>query len=126
MEPINSLDSLAEIIRRRANSELSAKPNSSSAISQSDIKRQAHILAKQQTVESVKLKIVEAIKLIDKNDKNRNKKSINIFVENILLWQFGEELINDSAFSQLVDEVGEALFSEADMIELLFQIANDK
>lgn len=126
MEPINSLDSLAEIIRRRANSELSAKPNSSSAINQSDIKRQAHILAKQQTVESVKLKIVEAIKLIDKNDKNRNKKSINIFVENILLWQFGEELINDSAFSQLVDEVGEALFNEADMMELLFQIASDK
>jgi hypothetical protein len=123
MNPINSLDSIAEIIRRRAGSELTTKLTSNSSSSQTESKRQAYVAAKQQTAEVVKLKIVEAIKLIDKNDKNRNKKSMNIFVENVLLWQFGEELINDSAFSQLVDEVGDALSNDTKIMEQLFQIA---
>jgi hypothetical protein len=123
MNPINSLDSIAEIIRRRASSDLTTKLSSNSSSSQTESKRQAYVAAKQQTAEVVKLKIVEAIKLIDKNDKNRNKKSMNIFVENVLLWQFGEELINDPAFSQLVNEVGELLSNDTKIMEQLFQIA---
>jgi hypothetical protein len=49
--------------------------------------------------------IVQRIKAIDRDDPNRGRKTFRVFVESILLSEFGEELINDPQFYRIVDDV---------------------
>lgn len=49
------------------------------------------------------------VKEIDRDDPQRGRKAFRIFLEAVLLGQFGEHLINDPQFHQLVDGVHHAL-----------------
>jgi len=45
------------------------------------------------------------IKTISKEDPKRNKKAFKFFLESMMLADFGEEMINDPAFYQLIEQV---------------------
>ncbi|MFZ6646156.1 hypothetical protein ACO0LO_10595 [Undibacterium sp. TJN25] len=49
--------------------------------------------------------IGQRIKAIDRDDPQRGKKAFRVFLESILLSHFGDHLINDPKFYQLIDEV---------------------
>jgi len=49
--------------------------------------------------------IGQRIRAIDRDDPNRGRKTFRVFVESILLSEFGEELINDPQFYRIVDDV---------------------
>lgn len=118
MDPLNSLDSIAELIRRRA-SESSASNLDKSAFEKLSKARQKHVLAKQRTARDIKSKIIIAIKGINSQDPKKNQKLVGIFVENVLLWQFGDELINDLSFINLVEDVSEALSTDGFILDQL-------
>lgn len=121
MDPLNSLDSIAELIRRRA-SESSASKLDKSAFEKLSKARQKHALAKQWTAEDVKSKIIIAIKGINSQDPKKNQKLVGVFVENVLLWQFGDELINDLNFINLVEDVSGALLNEKSILDQLHRL----
>jgi hypothetical protein len=56
--------------------------------------------------------IASRVREVDREDPQRGRKAFRIFLEVALLSRCGEELINDPAFRQLVDDVHGAL--EAD------------
>lgn len=56
--------------------------------------------------------IAMRVRSIDRDDPQRGRKAFRVFLEAVLLSRFGEHLINDSLFHQLVDGVHGAL--EAD------------
>jgi hypothetical protein len=122
MDPLTSLDSIAELIRRRSLEMSSGKLDKrfSEKLSQTKVK---HNVAKLQTADDVKLKIVIAINAIDGSDSKKSQKIVGIFVENVLLWKFGEELINDPNFINLVDDVGSLLLKEPLIYEQLNSLA---
>lgn len=49
--------------------------------------------------------INQRVTALDPDDPNRGRKSFRIFLESVLLVEFGEALINDPQFYQMVDEV---------------------
>ena len=49
--------------------------------------------------------IGQRIKAIDRDDPNRGRKTFRVFLESILLSEFGEDLINDPQFYRVVDDV---------------------
>jgi DNA-directed RNA polymerase delta subunit len=122
MDPLSSLDGIAELIRRRASEASSNNLDKNLSVKLSQT-RQKHVVAKEKTAESVKLKIVDAIKAINDEDAKKDQKIVGIFVENVLLWQFGEDLINDPNFINLVDEVGAALLKERTYLDQLNKLA---
>lgn len=124
MDPLSSLDSIAELIRRRVSETSSNKIDKSYSDKLSQA-RQKHAIAKEKTAESVRLKIVKEVKAIDSQDSKKNQKTMGIFVENILLWQFGEDLINDPNFINLVDDVGSALLKESSIIDQLNKLVSN-
>ena len=107
MDPINPLDQMTELLRKRMATEVSGKSTSVNKGKSTSVSDKA-ILGRISTGE-LNTKIVTQIKQIEPNDAQRNQKAIHIFLENILIWQFGDELLNDSDFSRLVSEVKEAL-----------------
>lgn len=118
VNPLNSLDGIAELVRRRALANVTNKldKNDSNKLSQAS---QKHAIVKKQTAESVRLKIIAAISNIDIHDGKREQKSITIFVENVLLWQFGEELMTDPSFTYLVDDVTDIFLNESALVDQL-------
>src|SRR4051794_8119314 len=53
--------------------------------------------------------IGERVRALDPDDPRRARKALRIFLESVLLGELGEELINDQAFYQLVDQVQETM-----------------
>ena len=107
MDPINPLDQMTELLRKRMATEVSGKSTSVNKGKSTSVSDKA-ILGRISTGE-LNTKIVTQIKQIEPNDAQRNQKAMHIFLENVLIWQFGDELLNDSDFSRLVSEVKEAL-----------------
>ena len=116
MDPLNSLDGIAELIRKRAFGATAANLGKDKTGNISQTKQ--HVIQKK-TAENVKLKIIDTVRAISIHDPKRPQKLMSIFVENVLLWQLDEELINDANFVSLVDEVSVLLLNEPTFIEQL-------
>ena len=59
--------------------------------------------------------VQKKIRRIDKNAPDRGKKAFRIFLETILLAHFGEHLINDPAFFQMVDDIQSTMESDPEI-----------
>lgn len=53
------------------------------------------------------------VRQIDRDEPQRGRKAFRVFLEAVLLAHFGEELVNDPRFFQMVDEVQGALEADA-------------
>lgn len=62
---------------------------------------------------SISKLIAQRVKSLRPDDPNRGKKAFRIFLESVLLNEFGEQLIDDTVFYQMVDEIQEVM--EADI-----------
>ena len=49
--------------------------------------------------------VARRVRALDPADPDRPRKAVRIFLESVLLAQFGERLVNDAGFHQLVDDV---------------------
>lgn len=49
--------------------------------------------------------IAQRVKALDPDDPKRGKKAFRIFLESVLLIEFGESLINDPSFYQMIDDI---------------------
>jgi len=60
--------------------------------------------------------IAQRVRSIDPDEPNSGRKAFRVFLESVLLKEFGIELINDPAFYRLIDEVQCSMESEASLI----------
>lgn len=119
MDPIKPLDGLSELLRKQIAKEVTAKSASKSTSKATE--RQAPLSSEAVSTEALRRKIALSVEAIQQDDPKRKQKIVRLFVESTLGWRFGAELISDSNFYQLVDEVSEALAGEADLIEQLIK-----
>lgn len=74
-------------------------------------------------VTGLKLRVQERIRQLDRTNPDFQQKSQRIFVESILAWELGEQILRDPQFERLVDQVNMAMASQpeiqAQMNELL-------
>jgi hypothetical protein len=61
---------------------------------------------------------------IEATDPDRRRKAFRVFLESVLLDEWGSQLINDPAFQQLVDQVQSQMTSEAQLRTLMGQAAD--
>lgn len=56
---------------------------------------------------------------IDPADPDAARKAFRLFLESVLLAEFGEDMINDPAFYRLVDEVHQRMQSDASLVPMM-------
>lgn len=56
---------------------------------------------------------------MEPTDPDARGKKMRLFVERVLRWQFGEAMLNDPAFDQLIEEVHGALAGNEQAVEIL-------
>jgi len=122
MDPINPLDKLTSLLHRKiADEAAAAKTGKKSPVRSGELQHRSQTVKR--SPEELRKKIISMLQAVDVNDPKRDQKMMHIFVENVLIWQFGEELLNDSTFAQLLGDVEETLKREPTIVQLLSQIA---
>lgn len=119
MDPIRPLDGLVELLRKQIASEVAAKGGARKSHKTFAERQQP---TQQLSTDALKQKIAHAVDMIGPDDAKRKQKIVRVFVENTLSWKFGSELANNPGFVTLIDDVSEALDSEAELIEQLVTI----
>jgi hypothetical protein len=101
MDPINNVNQLVETLRRQ----LIDAQNKTGATSRTPSQTNIGATSGQAGVEVLQQKIREKLRRIDSGDPKAAQKSVHIFLESVLLWEFGERLMEDPKFYALLDEV---------------------
>ncbi|HEX7634768.1 MAG TPA: hypothetical protein VF427_05740 [Noviherbaspirillum sp.] len=63
--------------------------------------------------------IAQRIQGIERDDPQRGRKAFRVFLESVLLSHFGEQLINDPKFYQLIDDIQMSMEADPDIRNLV-------
>ena len=66
----------------------------------------------QSSLQQLQQKIAERVRAIDPDDAQRGQKSTLIFLESVLRWEYGEGLLNDPRFFNMLDEIQSGMESD--------------
>lgn len=123
MDPINPLNSLAELLWKRIASEAAEKQAKRTSVQRQRSQQTGD--GRGTDVAALRVQIADAVRTIDPDDPSRNSKAMHVFVENVLAWQFGSGILNDPAFADLAANVQSALEKDSVVSELLQSIIAD-
>lgn len=101
MAGINSVQQIVATIRAEMSSRVVKNDRRGPAVA---AKRPAHAKPAQARSRMSGL-LQQRVAALDPADPQRGRKAFRIFLESVLLAEFGEELINDPAFYAMVDQV---------------------
>lgn len=110
MDRIKSLNSIVEVVRAQISSRThSSKRRSSSASTASGTARTQKL-----SQQDLRRSIAEKISALDPNNQRELDRSKQIFLESVVLWEFGGDLINDPTFPELIDKIKSTLDQNQD------------
>lgn len=113
MDPINPLQGLAELMRKRMGTDSAV-----GAGRPSGLRHDATVSDKktsQPRNESLRGRVLEAVAGIKRDDPDRARKVRKLFIQNVLAWQFGDAILGDPGLAGLVEEVEEMMARNADV-----------
>lgn len=117
MERVNAARGAFEIWRRRA-SERRAEPAATGAVS--DAPRAATADQPADAAAAVRqAALARRIRAIDGDDPMRDRKAFRIFLESILLAEFGGQLLSDPAFHDCVDAVHRQMEADDELVNVM-------
>lgn len=120
MDSIKGLDGISELLRRRIAGDVSVRSRTSKTLGRA-FESACSEGSQKQSVEALRERVASSLDAISFDDPARHRKITRLFVENVLTWQFGGELITDPGFTALVDEVQVMLENEPSVVEQLIE-----
>lgn len=111
MDKINGLNNIVALLRKQIRNPEKNQSKSVDSRSKTDDTE----ISATSTLELKELekRLLDRIKVVDPDDPDRDKKTIYIFVQTILTWELGENLLKDPNFYELVEKVSELIHSNA-------------
>jgi hypothetical protein len=92
--------------------QLSARPDQTAFTPATAQARKQASMAKPSSLEALTQR---RIKSIDRDDPKSERKAFRVFLESVLLAQFGEQQINEPQFYQMVDDVQSAMERDSEV-----------
>ncbi|VAW58565.1 hypothetical protein MNBD_GAMMA11-2515 [hydrothermal vent metagenome] len=77
----------------------------------------------------LKKSISKKLKLLDRKSRNYEQLSNGVFLESVLLWEFGDDIINDPEFQQMLQKINGIICNDKEssrkFSRLIKQLADD-
>lgn len=118
---LSALAKTSPVTTRQAGTSQASSAHSTSE--QSDRRATDAASSQPRHAESLASAIARRITAIDKADPDRRRKAFRVFLESLMLDEWGPQLINDPGFQQLVDNVQTQMESRADLRLLMDEAA---
>ena len=120
-DPISNLGQLVEVLRRQ----LSNRPEAERATTRSVTPKSADKPKASSGRENIETSIRDKVSVIDRDDPDRRKKIIRIFIESVLYQEFGEGVIHDPRLYSLASEIQQSMEGDPLVLTKLNQLADE-
>jgi hypothetical protein len=122
MDPINRLNHMMEALRREMAEKAQRfdQPGTSGKSAEASSKPQGRL-----SVPELKRRIQERIRAVSPDDKGQQNKARRIFLESVLTWEFGEALLLDKDFDELLDKIEKTFESSPEMDAQFSQLVEE-
>lgn len=111
---------LAAVIRRQVSSLANAPGSGVAAVARAAQPARARSAATDARPDIAAL-VARRVLALDPSDPDRPRKAFRVFLESVLLAEFGDDLINDAGFHRLVESVHEQMSGDADLAQSISQ-----
>ena len=102
MDKINGLNQIVEMLQSRLSK--SNKKEKSSTTKSPKTKAETRS-SEQHTIEDLEIKITSKFKSLNKNSQNYKQTAVNIFIDEVLVWEFGNNITTDPEFTKLKEKI---------------------
>jgi hypothetical protein len=123
MDPIKGMNQITRLLRQKLAQRSSTLPGTGTAEPHAALQAGP---ATRAGIDEIKRKIGARIKALSDDDR-KGPKAVQIFVEVVITWEFGDQLLHDPQFTNLSREIVQAISENPDarkkMQALLNQIA---
>lgn len=112
MDPVNSLGNIMEVLRRQISDNAQRLDRAGKIGSQ----RSTATTAKTNTPAPKELRalIQERIKGLSSNEPQYQHKAKRLFLESVMIWEFGSDIARDQRFGEMLQTIQETLESSPD------------
>lgn len=129
MDSVGRLNSIIEVLRRQIAESGRRMESTGNNTLGSKSRTSAGSMARPGLPE-LKLRLQARLRHLDPADPDKARKSQKLFLESVLAWEFGDSLLLDRRFADLVEEIHQTLASYPDMekqlTELLVNLPKDE
>ena len=108
MDPINSINQLMAALRRQMAERGERSSRSSDTASSSAARKSTPRQSTKASLEKIQRRIGQRLQHLQA-DERRGSPGTQIFIESILAWEFGEDVLTDPRFGDLVANVRETM-----------------
>lgn len=121
MDPVGRLDQVLRLIGRQMAERASRLESGTVASSRAA----ATPPSRRASLGALKEKVRGRLRGLDPDDPGRQQKARRVFLESVLSWQFGDELLLDRGFEEMIAGVQEALQAHPRLEQRLAQLLSD-
>lgn len=110
MDPINRLNRLMETLRQQM-----ATSTKRTETPTAENKPRAPLRSERPSVEQLRVRIEERIRALPPNDPERRRQARRVFLEAVVAWEFGDQLLLDAEFTGLIDRLQETFAADPEI-----------
>ncbi len=101
MDKINGLNQIVQILRSRiSKSKEKTRAGKSTAKNEQRTSQSSKL-----SVEELESQIVSKLKQLDKNRPDYKDNAVDVFLDEVLCWEFGSQISSDSEFNKLKEKI---------------------
>jgi len=121
MDPIGRLNRLMETLRKQMAE--SAKRADAAGHQASDVRPQTR--SERPSIQELRSRIVERVRGIQSESGENRRRARRVFVESVVAWEFGDQLLLDNRFEDLVDQIEETFEMDTELDKKFHDLITD-
>jgi hypothetical protein len=109
MERINALTQIMQILQRQLSGSETSKTRATKKTTSAETNTTGQSAISTTSIKQLETRIADRVKTINQDDDQWYNKAGRIFVDSVLAWEFGEDIVQDSRFTDMSQKILETL-----------------
>lgn len=123
-DPISRLSQVMALLLRRPDSNISQRAGSSAKTADSTAAGHTAAPARP-AIEDLRRRIQERVRAIDPDDPRRRQRAARAFLESVLVWEFGDRLLLDAGFEDMLTDIQQSFSLDPDAARQLDELLEE-